>query len=103
MNPFSAHKGTLLGVLIAVGFSSGLAAAELHDGSQQNNGLTAAQLQLIGQEACPYPPQTPAAAGKQGESLQPGMNRQPAPSLRPAIYIELWAPTDADDNVIITI
>ena len=105
MNPSSTNKGTLLGLLLAVGFTSGLVASELHDGSQQNNGLKAAQLQLIEQEACPYPPETPAAAGAeggQGESLQPRMNRPSAPIVRPAIYMELLVPS-AGDNVIVTI
>ena len=110
MNPFPinkgiSNKGTLAGLLIAVGFTSGLVASELHDGSQQNNGLKSVQLQLIEQEACPYPPQTPAATGaegSQGESLQPRVHRQPVPLVRPAIYMELLVPSDGD-NVLVTI
>ena len=116
MNPFPtnkgisnkgiSNKGTLVGLLIAVGFTSGLVASELHDGSQQNNRSQAAQLQLIEQEACPYPPQTPAATGAEGghgESLQPRMRRQPAPLVRPAIYMELLVPADEGDIVLLTI
>jgi hypothetical protein len=104
MNPFSSSKGTSLGLLIAVGFTSGLVASELHVSSQPDSGLQAAQPQLIGEEACPYPPQTPAAAGKEGgqpELLQPRPNRQPASLARPAIYIELLVPSG--DNVTVNI
>jgi len=111
MNPFPtnkgiSNKGTLVGLLIAVGFTSGLVASELHDGSQQNNGLKSVQLQLIEQEACPYPPQTPAATGaegSQGESLQPRVHRQPVPLVRPAIYMELLVPSGEGDIVLLTI
>jgi hypothetical protein len=95
MNPFSSTKGISLGLLIAVGFTSGLVAAELHDGSQPNNELIAAQLQLIEDQACPYPPQTPAAAGAEGgqsEAMQPRPSRQPEIVIRPAIYLELMVP-----------
>ena len=101
MNPFSSNKGTSLGLLIAVGFTSGLVASELHDRAQPNNGLQAAQLQVIAEEACPYPPQTPAAAGGQPEFLQPRPNRQPASLARPAIYIELLV--NSGDNLSVTI
>jgi hypothetical protein len=108
MNPFSSSKGTALGVslgsLIAVGFTAGLVASELHDSSQPNNGLQAAQPQLVEEEACPYPPQTPAAAGAedgQPEFLQPRQNTQPASLARPAIYIEVLVPPN--DKVTVTI
>ena len=109
MNPFSSSKGTSLGLslgsLIAIGFTSGLVASELHDSSQPNNGLQAAQPQLVEEEACPYPPQqTPAAAGAEGgqpESLRPRPNRQPASLARPAIYIEVLVPPN--DKVTVTI
>jgi hypothetical protein len=106
MNPFSSSKGTLLGLLVAVGFTSGLVASELHDGSLPNNGLTAAQLQLVQEEACPYPPQAPAAAGAEGgqpQVLQPRPNRQPESFVRPAIYIELLVPSGDSDKVTVTI
>jgi hypothetical protein len=103
MNPFSSNKGISLGLLIAVGFTSGLVAAELHDGAQPNNELIAAQLQLIEDQACPYPPQTPAAAGAEGgqpEAMQPRRSRQPAIVIRPAIYLELMVPAgDADQPI----
>ena len=95
MNPFSSNKGISLGLMIAVGFTSGLVASELHDSSQPNNELIAAQLQLIEGQACPYPPQTPAAAGEQvgqPEAMQPRRSRQPAIVIRPAIYLELMVP-----------
>jgi len=108
MNPFSSSKGASLGLslgsLIAVGFTAGLIASELRDSAQPNNGLQAAQPQLIEGQACPYPPQTPAAAGAedgQPEFLQPRPNRQPASLARPAIYIELLVPPG--DNVSVTI
>ena len=111
MNPFPtnkgiSNKGTLAGLLIAVGFTSGLVASELHDGSQQNNRSQAAQLQLIEQEACPYPPQTPAADGAEGaqpEAMQPKLSRPPAPFARPAIYMELLIPSAEGDNVSMSI
>ena len=105
MNPFSTSKGTFVGLLMFVGFSSLLAASQLDDGVQQNNELQAAQLQLIEQEACPYPPQTPAADGAEGaqpEAMQPKLSRPPAPFARPAIYMELLIPSDGD-NVLVTI
>jgi len=101
MNPFSSSKGASLGLLIAVGFTSGLVASELHDRAQPNNGLQAAQLQVIAEEACPYPPQTPAAEGGQPEFLQPRPNRQPASLARPAIYVELLV--NSGDNLSVTI
>jgi len=101
MNPFSSSKGASLGLLIAVGFTSGLVASELHDRAQPNNGLQAAQLQVIAEEACPYPPQTPAAEGGQPEFLQPRPNRPPASLARPAIYVELLV--NSGDNVSVTI
>jgi hypothetical protein len=106
MNPFSSNKGISLGLLIAVGFTSGLVAAELHDSSQPNNELLAAQLQLIEDQACPYPPQTPAAAGEQGgqpEAMQPRRSRQPAIVIRPAIYLELVVPSSDGDTPTIRI
>jgi hypothetical protein len=106
MNPFSSNKGISLGLLIAVGFTSGLVAAELNDGSQANTELVAAQLQLIEQQACPYPPQTPAAAGAEGdqpEALQPRRSRQPAIVIRPAIYLELMVPSSDGDAPTIRI
>jgi len=106
MNPFASNKGTSLGLLMAVGFTSGLVASELHDRSQPNNGLQAAQLQVIAEEACPYPPQTPATAGAEGgqpEFLQPRPNRQPASLARPAVYIEVLVPSGDGDNVSVTI
>ena len=106
MNPFSSKKGISLGLLIAVGFTSGLVASELHDSSQPNNELIAAQLQLIEEQACPYPPQTPAAAGEQGvppETMRPRPNRQPAIVIRPAIYLELMVPSSDEDRPKIVI
>ena len=103
MNPFSSNKGISLGLLVAVGFTSGLIASELQDSSQPNNELIAAQLQLIEGQACPYPPQTPAAAGEQGgqpEVMQPRPSRQPEIVIRPAIYLELMVPAgDADQPI----
>ena len=106
MNPFSTGKSALAGMLMFVGFSSLLVASDLQNEPQQNNGLTAAQLQLIEQEACPYPPQTPAAAGVergQPDSSQPGMMRRPAPLVRPAVYVELLVPSGDDSQVILDI
>jgi hypothetical protein len=103
MNFFSSNKGISLGLLMVVGFTSWLVAAELRDSSQPNNELIAAQLQLIEGQACPYPPQTPAAAGEergQPKSLQPRPSRQPAIVIRPAIYLELVVPAgDADQPI----
>jgi len=103
MNPFFSNKGTSLGLLIAVGFTSGLVASQLHESSQPNNGLQAAQLQAIAEEGCPYPPQTPAATGDHPEFLQPGPNRQPASLARPAVYIEMLVPSGDGDNVSVII
>jgi len=106
MNLLSTNKGTSLGLLIAVGFTSGLFASEVRDSSPPNSGLTAAQLQLVEAEACPYPPQTPAAAGteaEQPESLQPRQRMQPGYSVRPAVYIELLMPAADSDKVIVSI
>ena len=106
MNTFSSIKATSLGLFIAAAFTSGLVASELHDRFQPNNGIQAARLQLIEEEACPYPPKTPAAAdaeNNQPESLQPRLNRQPASLIRPAIYIELLVPSGDGDKVIVTI
>ena len=105
MNPFSSSKGSSLGLslgsLIAVGFTAGLVASELRDSAQPNNGLQAAQPQLIEEKACPYPPQTPAAEGGQPEFLVPGPIRKPASLVRPAIYIELLV--SSGDKVSVTI
>jgi hypothetical protein len=96
MNIFSVNNGTWLGILIVVGCASGLLTSELLGSLQANNGLQAAQLQLVEAEACPYPPQTPAAAGEEGgqsKSLQPQPKRQPTPVVRQAIYMELLVPS----------
>ena len=106
MRTFSSIKATSVGLFMAAGFTSGLVASELHDRSQSNNGVQAARLQLIAEEACPYPPQTPAAAGAEGdqpESLQPMPNRPPASLVRPAIYIELLVPSGDGDKASVTI
>ena len=106
MNLLSTNKGTSLSLMIAVGFTSGLFAAELHDSSQPNNGLTPAQPQLVEAEACPYPPQTPAAAGTEAEppkALPPRSHMQPSYSVRPAVYIELLLPAVDGDKVILSI
>ena len=106
MNPFSSTKGMRLGLFLAVGFTSGLVASELHDGSQPDNELMAAQLQLIEDQACPYPPQTPAAAGAEAakpEAMQPRPIMQPGIVIRPAIYLELMVPVDDADRPIFRI
>jgi len=106
MNPFSNKKGISLGLLIAVGFTSGLVASDLQDSSQPNHQLLVPQLQLVEEQACPYPPQTPAATGEQGvppEAMRPRPNRQPAIVIRPAIYLELMVPSSDEDRPKIVI
>jgi hypothetical protein len=101
------RQRSFLGLLAAFCFMSGLTVA-LASERYQSDSPDNAEFLVIANEACPYPPKTPASNGaneQQPQAAPPELSiRRPVRSpLRPAIYIELYTGEDDSANAKISI
>jgi hypothetical protein len=101
------RQRSFLGLFAAFCFMSGLTVA-LASERYVSDSPANAEFLVIANEACPYPPKTPASNGAnqqqpQAASPEPSIRRPVRSPLRPAIYVELLKDTDESANAKISI
>ena len=92
MNP--SRHGLFFSMLALAAYGFTLSATALGDSYQPKVQLIAVEQQEGTEQACPYPPDTPAAAGAEAAPPVIILQRPVRSPLRPAIYMELSIPAD---------
>jgi hypothetical protein len=105
------NKGKYLGLLTAISISGWLTLAYANGQDESQNSADTAYL-AVANEACPYPPETPANTGANNgaNADQPNAVEPPAMIMRPlrnpvrpAIYVELLMDMGESANAKISI